>query len=437
MELYIAKPVTTGIMNQELRIKKRSKIKTIIHNSLFLIRKPEGFTLIELLIVFSISSILSVLGITSFISYNKTQTLNNATSDLVTMLNVGRSRATSQVKSSSCTGTLNGYKLNICKSPFSECVPPESTNSDYALYAVCDESIVSPAIDSKKLPSGVNFGVSTPKSTFFKVISGGVEGSGTISLALSGYNEGKYIEVGNIGSITVTTGTPPITPTPPPDTTPTPTPTLTVTPPPGATSTPTPTPTSSPTPTPTVTPTSTPTPTPSPSPTPTPTPTPITKRVFATSTTYNGNLKGSSANGLAGADAKCQTLGPAGATWKAWVSSATVNAKDRITDSKYVKVTDSNVVVANSLSDLTDGSIGPIGTGINWNENGNTISTGRVWTGTGTDGTKTISQNHCIGWTYSSTYSGYYGLIGSTNNAWTISSYVNCSNSYRLYCFEQ
>ncbi len=43
-------------MNKELRIKNKiSRIKTIIHNSLFLIRKPKGFTLIELMVVMAVT----------------------------------------------------------------------------------------------------------------------------------------------------------------------------------------------------------------------------------------------------------------------------------------------------------------------------------------------------------------------------------------------
>ena len=54
------------------------------------------------------------------------------------------------------------------------------------------------------------------------------------------------------------------------------------------------------------------------------------RKVFVTSIGYDGNL-----GGLAGADAKCMTRAAAGnlsGTYKAWLSSSTVNAKDRITD---------------------------------------------------------------------------------------------------------
>src|SRR5207248_10614341 len=53
------------------------------------------------------------------------------------------------------------------------------------------------------------------------------------------------------------------------------------------------------------------------------------KRVFVTSATYNRNL-----GVLAGADAKCQALASAAAltgTYKAWLSTSTINARDRVT----------------------------------------------------------------------------------------------------------
>lgn len=52
------------------------------------------------------------------------------------------------------------------------------------------------------------------------------------------------------------------------------------------------------------------------------------KRIFLTSTTYNGSL-----GGVAGADAKCQARATAqslGGTWKAIISDTTSNAKDRL-----------------------------------------------------------------------------------------------------------
>lgn len=77
----------------------------------------------------------------------------------------------------------------------------------------------------------------------------------------------------------------------------------------------------------------------------------LAKRVFVTSTSQSGQL-----GGLSGADALCQTranAGGLGSTWKAWLSTSSVNAKDRVVDATYVRL--DGVVVASNKADLTDG----------------------------------------------------------------------------------
>lgn len=203
-----------------------------------------------------------------------------------------------------------------------------------------------------------------------------------------------------------------------------------------------------PTPTPTITPTPTPTATPTPTLTPTPTPTPTLspKRVFVTSQTYNGDLKtagGSSTSGLDGADRLCQGragVAGLGGTWIAWLSTDTVNAKDRISDGIYKRM--DLAVIANNKADLLDGSIA---NDISINENGNPVNSSTnefVWTGTLTDGTG--SYNLCTSWRNG--FNGPSGKVGyipvssaqpATNYRWT--NYVDylCGATLRLYCFEQ
>lgn len=153
----------------------------------------KGFTLIELIVVFSIIAILSVIGVAAFVNYSRVQTLESASSDLVSALLVAKSRALSQVKPTSqapqcdSSSVLNGYNvvLNV------------SSNS-YVLNVVCSNFTY--AITTNTLPKNVTFSPS-PTSTilFFPIISSGVQGYGTIYL--SAYGSTKTITVDPTGVV--------------------------------------------------------------------------------------------------------------------------------------------------------------------------------------------------------------------------------------------
>ncbi len=156
----------------------------------------------------------------------------------------------------------------------------------------------------------------------------------------------------------------------------------------------------------------------------------LAKRVFVTSTTQTGNF-----GGLSGADALCQTRANAaglGSTWKAWLSTSSVNAKDRIADATYVRL--DGVVVASNKADLIDGSIT---NAISIDEFGANNTFPGVWTGTNTAGTVDGSL-HCSSWS-STGSSGMLGRANQSDYRWTAECCggVGCSNNYRLYCFEQ
>ncbi|MBI1919208.1 prepilin-type N-terminal cleavage/methylation domain-containing protein [Candidatus Microgenomates bacterium] len=113
-----------------------------------------GFTLIELIVVVSILTVLSTLGIAAFINYSRTQALNEAVSDVATMLQTAK-------------------KVVICPGG----CPAGAAAYDYALNAVCagnDE-----LIEEKILPSGICFGLCasirsfSEESFFFPVLTGG------------------------------------------------------------------------------------------------------------------------------------------------------------------------------------------------------------------------------------------------------------------------
>ncbi len=158
------------------------------------------------------------------------------------------------------------------------------------------------------------------------------------------------------------------------------------------------------------------------------------KRVFVTSTTYNGNL-----GGLSGADAKCMARASAAilnGTYKAWISDSTTDVSTRMAQSSvpYVLLDGSYSQVAANWAALISGSIS---TPIRYNELGNIVSANPipyVWTGTDVGGGR--SPPYCIDWNGTSGQ-GRVGSALETNNAWTFTTPKACDNNYRLYCFEQ
>lgn len=155
-----------------------------------------GFTLLELIIVFTVIAILSSAGIASFVSYSRSQSLQSAASDLATTLNSAKSRANSQVKPSQCSDDqiLSGYKIVI-----------DESSTKYSLYVVCGESLL---IKTTTLPDNgkitFNLVETTPRSIFFPIIKGSVQGAGGIGL--KGYNnESRCVSISSGGVINVLT----------------------------------------------------------------------------------------------------------------------------------------------------------------------------------------------------------------------------------------
>lgn len=173
-------------------------------------------------------------------------------------------------------------------------------------------------------------------------------------------------------------------------------------------------------------------------------------RVFVTSQLYTGDL-----GGLAGADAKCQALADAaslGGTYKAWLSSSTVDARERLTHSSKPYVLVDGSVVANDWDefasdqhqrpiDLTEtGGATPQMAGIpavytgSWSN-----GTLHTWTKLGFSEVEAI----CEDW-QSTTYYGTAGLIEAVEDGmatedelWSRGGVAACSTALSLYCLEQ
>jgi hypothetical protein len=186
-------------------------------------------------------------------------------------------------------------------------------------------------------------------------------------------------------------------------------------------------------------------------------------RVFVTSTKHDGNLKGSSASGLAGADDICQQLAesasrPLPGDYQAWLSDSTGSPSTRFrctaascSAEGYVLV-DGTTVVAADWDDLTTCSgTGPGGAGTtdclrhaidHTEQNASIGSQNNVWSHTETDGAARDADGvHCQGWTTNNAgQSGDFGIpfaAGNGDVSWTRWGSESCANSVRLYCFQQ
>lgn len=138
----------------------------------------KGFTIIELIVVFSVIAILSTIGVASFVSYSRSQTLVQATNDFVNILNTAKARSAAQIKPSQCNSasTLDGYGVSV------NIVP-----RTYVLNVIC--SGITTTLSTLTLPVNVSFNSATgnpPTTTtsiFFSVLTGGVTGAGNVVLS--------------------------------------------------------------------------------------------------------------------------------------------------------------------------------------------------------------------------------------------------------------
>ncbi len=157
-------------------------------------------------------------------------------------------------------------------------------------------------------------------------------------------------------------------------------------------------------------------------------------RMFVTSTQYTGNL-----GGLAGADALCQgaaLAGSLGGTWRAWLSTPSVNAIDRIQDVSPWYLIDRETLVFPVHASLRGPSLVPIGQ----NEYGpfdwETMGFGDRVVRTGSQ--SGIADDTCSGFTSASGDEyGTYGWLDEPDEWGGVQSGRCDSSNARLYCFEQ
>ena len=157
--------------------------------------------------------------------------------------------------------------------------------------------------------------------------------------------------------------------------------------------------------------------------------------VFISSETYQGFNLG----GLYGADQRCRSLAAKAGllrpeTFRAWLSTPTMSAADRLSHSRGRYTLVNGLVIANDWASLTSGSL--LNT-ITADENSQSQDT-RVWTGTLADGHPAVGSEFCGDWDDDSglLIFGGAGRSLAADSGWSFFDQGGCDAEYRLYCFE-
>lgn len=166
--------------------------------------------------------------------------------------------------------------------------------------------------------------------------------------------------------------------------------------------------------------------------------------VFVTHSRHDANFDGDPSlggngdgSGLQEADVFCNleaaAAGLAG-TYAAFLSTDSVDARDRIPDGQYVRP--DGGVVAGSKADLLDGTLL---SSANVGADGLVSTYGPTWTGTGSNGECSHSVSGtcdtCGNWTLSSGPRGTVGENYRTNVYWTERAWHSCDRTNGVYCF--
>lgn len=162
------------------------------------------------------------------------------------------------------------------------------------------------------------------------------------------------------------------------------------------------------------------------------------KLVFVTSSIYAGSFGTGAVGGTPG-DQQCLSAAASsgnpsllGRTFRAWLSTVNVPAKDRLTPSKGPYRRLDGRMVASNFTVLTSGNLE---SAIALTEGGGTLLLDNVWTGTKFDGSQ--GGDSCESWT-ATTGMGQIGHANEKDARWTQDDIgVSCASAAHLYCVEE
>lgn len=136
--------------------------------------------------------------------------------------------------------------------------------------------------------------------------------------------------------------------------------------------------------------------------------------------------------GIETADADCAASArerDLGGNWRAWLSSSTVDAADRITDVAPWYRVDRETLLFASKQELTNGPRATI-------EAAPDADPMMFWSGTNLDGSR--SSDNCSDWTiYNVPAIATVGRVDVVGESWVMDTPLLCSNYLALLCIEQ
>lgn len=156
------------------------------------------------------------------------------------------------------------------------------------------------------------------------------------------------------------------------------------------------------------------------------------KRIFVTAGAFPGNFY-RSAGGLEAGDAQCAlSAATLGGVWRAWLSSSSVDAIDRMEDVGPWYLVDRTTLVFSNAAQLATGP----SSAIVMSEGGERLAGKSVWTGTASQGTS--ASDTCSDWSSDrAAVDGQVGRSDATGPTWTSSTVETCGLYAGLYCIEQ
>ena len=188
-----------------MRISKTSKRKrTFLLPNTYTLLSRRGFTIIEILVVFALVAILSGVGLVSFVTYSRSQQLNQTANDMKLMISQARSSAQSTVKTNT---DMNGDKVDCYNQPDGQ----YETLVGYSIVVDNDqlqiklncEILPAKTFRSIVLPRNISFtGASTCGIILFNSLTSQVSGA-PCSFVISGYGLSKTLSIDATGNVNI------------------------------------------------------------------------------------------------------------------------------------------------------------------------------------------------------------------------------------------